>query len=279
MTATLLNGRYNSAEPMTRDELYRAAPAVFAPAPNKSRSEKYQYLPTIKIVEGMEREGFSIYGATQTVTRDPSRQGHSKHLLRFRKAGDFEARGAAPEVILINSHDGSSAYQIMSGMFRFACANGLICGDTYKSVHVPHIGHDAISNIIDGSFTVVKSHDKALGQVERWQDIQLAEPEAEAFAAAAIAVRFEPTDDKPAPITPAQMLRQRRRSDNGSDLWTTYNRIQENAIRGGLRGFTRNSEGRVQRRSTRAVKGIDQSTALNRALWALTEQMEALKAA
>jgi hypothetical protein len=74
------------------------------------------------------------------------------------------------------------------------------------------------------------------------------------------------------------MNRARRGDDTGSDLWTTLNRVQENSIRGGLRGVTRDANGRRQVRRTREVTGIDQDVKLNRALWTLAEEMRKLKA-
>ena len=41
-----------------------------------------------------------------------------------------------------------------------------------------------------------------------------------------------------------QMLRTRRRGDRASDLWTAFNVVQENAIRGGLYGYTRTADWR-----------------------------------
>ncbi|KAA8703552.1 DUF945 domain-containing protein, partial [Pseudomonas cannabina] len=73
----------------------------------------------------------------------------------------------------------------------------------------------------------------------------------------------------PAPVTPSQLLMPRRREDRSSDLWTTFNRVQENTIKGGLTG--RNKQGR--RTTTRAVNGIDQDVKLNRALWVLAQAM------
>ena len=84
----------------------------------------------------------------------------------------------------------------------------------------------------------------------------------------------EPSDVKPAPVTETQILEARRFEDRKDDLWTTFNRLQENLIqRGGLPGRT--ASGRTTR--TRPVEGIDQNVKLNRALWTLTEAMAALK--
>jgi hypothetical protein len=99
------------------------------------------------------------------------------------------------------------------------------------------------------------------------------EGEQAAFANAALALKYD-TETTPAPITEAQLLRPRRMADTGSDLWQTFNRVQENVIRGGLPART--ATGKHTR--TREVQGIDQSVKLNRALWVLAEEMRKLKA-
>lgn len=53
------------------------------------------------------------------------------------------------------------------------------------------------------------------------------------------------------------------------DLWTVYQRLQENLIKGGLSG--RNAKGK--RTSTRSVNGIDGDIKLNKALWVMAEKM------
>ena len=80
-------------------------------------------------------------------------------------------------------------------------------------------------------------------------------------------------------ITAEQLLRANRREDVSGDLWTTFNRVQENVIRGGLSAFGRDANNRRRRQTMRAVEGIDQNRALNRALWTLAERMAELKAA
>lgn len=88
----------------------------------------------------------------------------------------------------------------------------------------------------------------------------------------------EPLDRNYAPVKAGQVLAARRVDDNGPDLWRTFNRIQENLIKGGLTGRSVNQEtGRVRRAATREVAGIDSNTKLNQALWTLTEKMAELK--
>ena len=70
-------------------------------------------------------------------------------------------------------------------------------------------------------------------------------------------------------MTEAQILSARRWQDKNDDLWTTYQRLQENLLKGGLPGRT----AKGKRAHTRAVKGIDGDVKLNRALWVMAENM------
>ena len=78
----------------------------------------------------------------------------------------------------------------------------------------------------------------------------------------------------PAPITVDQLIEPRRPEDLGQTLWNSFQRIQENSLRGGQPG--RSSQGR--RMQTRLVSSIDRTVSLNRALWMLAEEMKKLKA-
>ena len=80
--------------------------------------------------------------------------------------------------------------------------------------------------------------------------------------------------DKPAPITESQILMPRRFDDRRPDLWSVFNRTQENLTKGGLHG--RSANGR--RQQTRPVQGIDSDIRLNRALWLLADGLRQLKA-
>jgi hypothetical protein len=126
-------------------------------------------------------------------------------------------------------------------------------------------------NVIEGSFTVIDEAKKANERIQDWRGIQLTGPAQEALARAGMAVRFD-DKDAPPPITVNQALVARRAEDNGNDLWSTFNRLQENLVKGGNR--YRNATGRNL--STRPVKGIDSDTSLNRALWRLADEMRVL---
>lgn len=194
--------------------------------------------------------------------------------MRHRSRTD--TAGQAHEIILVNAHDGTSSYQMISGVFRFVCANGLFAGDAFEEVKVRHTG-DAVGQVIEGAYTVLEDADAIMADVAEMQGTRLTEREQGALAKAAHVLRFDDPDT--APISADRLLAPRRRADGGDDLWSTFNRVQENVIRGGLSGISRDAQGRRRRRTVREVTGIDQTKALNRALWTLAEELGAHKAA
>ncbi len=258
--------------PLTDDQIHRVAPSIFADAPHESRSQRYAYIPTAAVLAELRKEGFQPFMVTQTRVRDEGKREHTKHMIRLRHASQING-AEANEIVLLNSHDGTSSYQMLAGMFRFVCSNGLVCGDTVADVRVPHKG-DVSGHVIEGAYEVLRDFDRVKDSRDAMRAITLDEGEAEVFARSALALKYDPTDNKPAPITESQILMPRRFDDRRPDLWSVFNRTQENLTKGGLHG--RSANGR--RQQTRPVQGIDSDVRLNRALWMLADGLRQLKA-
>ncbi len=260
---------FRASNPLSNDQIARIAPSVFAAEAHESRSSRYTYIPTVNVLDGLRREGFEPFSVVQSRSRIPGKVDFTKHLIRLRRVECMTAL-EAPEIILINSHDGTSSYQLMSGMIRFACINGLITGDIYDDVRIHHKG-DIVHNVIEGAYSIADQFRALVGDVDDYKAISLNAEEQQVFAQAALTLKYD-EDDTP-PIKSHQLLNVRRVDDKNNDLWTTFNRVQENIIRGGLRGRNENA----QRVTTREVKGIDSNVKLNKALWTLTSEMAKLK--
>lgn len=259
-----------SNTPLTDHQIREVAPSIFAADKHDSRSDRYTYIPTIEILTKLRAEGFQPFMVCQTRVRDSGKREHAKHMLRLRHATQV-TQSDSPEIILLNSHDGSSSYQMLGGYFRFVCENGLVLGDTTHDVRVPHKGN-VVDDVVAGAYDVLDGFDLIREVKEGMAEVQLDEHEQRAFARAALAYRYD-TTIAPAPITEEQVLRPRRTADAGNDLWTTFNRVQESLVRGGQLGRT--ATGRRTR--TRAVTGIDQDVKLNRALWVLADALRTRK--
>ncbi|GLH27181.1 hypothetical protein ENT52713_45770 [Enterobacter sp. 200527-13] len=261
-------GRINQIRrdrPLTNDELMIHVPSVFGTDKHESRSDRYTYIPTITLLDSLKQEGFQPFFACQTRVRDQSKREHTKHMLRLRREGQITGK-QVPEIILLNSHDGSSSYQMLPGLFRAVCQNGLICGESVGEVRVPHKGN-VVEKVIEGAYEVLGIFDQVEEKRDAMQSLLLPPPAQQAMAKAALTYRF---GEEHQPVTESQILTPRRYEDRQDDLWTVYNRIQESLLKGGLPGRT--AQGK--RTHTRAVNGIDGDIKLNRALWVMAEELQ-----
>ena len=268
-----------SKTPLTDEQIKSVAPSVFATDKHSSRSARYAAIPTSEVLTGLRKEGFQPFSVIQGGSRDEEKRGFTKHMLRLRHESNMNTQvgDSFPEIILVNSHDGTSSYQLMSGMFRLVCSNGMIVADKggMNEVRVKHSG-DVQGAVIDGCVEILASIPETQNQVETFNRLQLTDGEQNAFAAAAMTIRYD--ESEPMPFESNRLLTVHRREDASPTLWNTLNAVQENMIRGGIRYNLRDENGYLtQRRRTREVNGIDQSVKINKALWVLAAEMAKLK--
>ena len=259
---------FRSNAPLSNEQIARYAPSVLAQEAHESRGERYTFIPTIEVLDGLRREGFQPFEVRQTRVRDQSRREFTKHMVRLRHANSITTQGEVPEIVLLNSHDGTSSYQLLAGFFRMVCSNGLIAGNVCEDIRVRHSGR-VVNDVIEGSFRVLDEVQAAAARIETYKSIELKPEEQLLLANSALQLRW----DDQAPVTAQGVLQARRWEDRKGDLWTTFNRIQENLVRGGVSG--RGATGR--RMTTREVAGVNENVKLNRALWSLADGMAQLK--
>jgi hypothetical protein len=172
-------------------------------------------------------------------------------------------RDAVPEIIYLNSHDGTSAYQLRVGLYRAVCTNGLVISEgTFPVFRVAHRG-DIVADVVRAALEISERFDVLAGAVERMEHTHLDQLERIDFAAQAAALRFPGISGTG--LVPSRLLEARRAEDAGDDLWRTFNVVQENILRGGV--VRRTPSGRLMR--TRAIRAIREDVRLNSALWEL----------
>jgi len=263
---------------MNDQQLQQRAPSIFATEPWQERSAKYKFIPTIDVVNGLRDSGFQAVHAIQSRSRIYGKQDKVKHMLRFRHQNQFDLNNIAvndnlPEIVLINSHDGSSAYKLFLGVFRLVCLNGLIvASSTINSIRAVHAGRASlIDGVIEQSNSLIKQAPHAFEQVKRWQGITLTPDQQLDFADQAKSASGSTLD-----LDLRYMLGARRMADaqstndgaRGRSLWTTFNVVQENMKKGGIIGLSQTG----RRMRSRAIKAVDADIRLNTKLWQLTEQ-------
>jgi len=269
---------------LENEAMLLTAPSIFATKPHDEVSARYGFTPTIQIIDALRNEGWFPVDATQKNVQDQSKKLLTKHLVRFRRLNDDIIVGdSAVELLLTNSHDRSAAFVLHAGIFRMACANGIVIADsTFNKVSVRH-NQNAAEDVVEGVYRVVEEVPLITSQVEDMQNIQLTPFEQEVFAQTALNYITPEAKEGDAKVITTehdmvkQMLRPKRSADTGSDLWSTYNVVQEKALKGGLCVLKQNDKGRYRRNTTRKIKSIDKDIKLNKALWEMAMQMKDIK--
>lgn len=272
-----------TARALSNDELREIAPSIFARTAHESRSARFRPIPTIDVLDALRKEGFQPVGARQCLTRVPGKAAFTKHLIRLRRLDDLSrvlnVGDNIFEIMLKNANDGTGAYDLISGLWRTRCQNSLVAlSELHDSLRVTHTG-DVMGKVIDGTYRVLDNAELALEAPEKWANVKLEREEKAILAETAHELRF---GDEQVPYAPAQLLAPRRFDDRADDLWTTFNVIQENAVRGGVsaREIVTDPEtgrDRTVKRTTRTVKAIDNSLKLNAALWKMADKFAQLK--
>lgn len=270
------NRRAVELKPLDEASLRRLVPSAFATAPIASASKAYSFIPTTAVISALAEHGWQPFQAREQRVRKAEYNGFAKHVIRFSQPGRplLNVGDAALQLVMTNGHNAATAYKFMGGVFRVACSNGLMIADgTVDSISLSHVGLD-VADVIRASSRMIESAPAVEASIAGMMARVLSPLEAKALAVGAIALRYE--DPADCPVKPEKLLEPRRGADSGNDLWRTFNRVQENLIRGGQRGFVIDeATGRTRRASTRAIKGIDADTRLNRGLWAMAEVLRA----
>jgi hypothetical protein len=255
---------------LSLDELHRRVPAVFAQSASDRTSPRYTFIPTREVLNGLMSAGFLPVEARQARVRKTNPV-HARHLVRLRRRYEVvELRDAVPEIVFLNSHDGSSNYQLRMGVFRVVCTNGMIVSQgAFPGYCVAHRGN-VVDEVIAAAMDMAERFPLLASQVERMERRWLSAAAQIDLAERSLALRYP--DVAMSGIQPSQLLSCRRAADAGDDLWRTLNRIQENLMRGGV--SRRTPSGRLVR--TRGLSAIRQEVRLNSALWDLA--LEALDA-
>ena len=227
-------------------------------------SNKYSPITTKAVVDSLRNEGYEITKFSSAKVRKKTKEGFQKHLLRISR-NDLELGidGLRPEIILINSYDGSSSFQLLVGVYRFACANGLVVGSSYFQRRIRHVGN-VLPKVLNAVNDVKQALPLVAQDIKKFGQRVLTQSEKEQFASK-VAQSVTGLKDVQL-VNPESLLEVRRVEDQGDDLFTVLNVVQENILNGNLkvvayRGLTPTI------RKMRKVKSLSRSTEINQLVW------------
>lgn len=246
---------------MTLEQIKQIAPSVFATSPSSKMSEKYVFVPTMDILENFQREGWDIASAKQI-----GKGIHSVHELRLRNGELPKVGDSLVEAIIRNSHNGYATLSVSAGLHRLVCSNGLTVPTSLaESFNVRHQRFDLddvkqLTESFAGKLPVIQE------SVGRMMNKVLTDKERIDFIKQSINLRWK-TGQVPATLDVMSIVHPRREEDMGKDVWSTFNVIQENFVKGGLKYTTNNG----RKTELRGLKNIMAVSQVNTKLWELAD--------
>jgi len=258
----------NTLKILTTSDLEKKAPSIFTNTSIVTASDKYKHIPTFDTIEALEREGFYPVFAQESRVRLPQKVGHSRHMIRFRKDGLKEVNGLLPEIVLVNSHDCSTSYQLRGGIYRLVCSNGMIIGSDIFNYKIRHQGNP-VDKILEASDNLLNKFPKCLEIANKWEEIEVSPGVQLQFAKRASEMRWSENII----LNVEDLLNSRRIEDKKNDLWTTFNRVQENLVRGGIACALIDDSNKRRKNKTREIKSVSELERVNVGLWNLAEEL------
>jgi hypothetical protein len=149
------------------------------------------------------------------------------------------------------------------------CGNGLVVADQiFSQYRIQHKGFSK-EEVIRAIGEITDNIPNVVGRVQRMMGVELTPRQQLEFATQA-SINHWGADRT---ININDVIKVRREEDEGSDLWTVFNKVQENILQGGVITISKNKEGKVRKRKTRKVNSIDTNIKLNQMLWELAEEL------
>lgn len=250
--------------------------------PHETRSDKYRLVNTLDLIESFKQNGWQPVSQTKVSVRNESREGFQPHLIRFEHPDYMTIPGLSrehesrPQLCLYNSHDGSSALRIYVGILRMACANGIIAGKSIVDYRITHKGNDLPYRLADAVYHVEHGLPALIDAIGHMAKTHLTRTDENDLARRASAYRLKNIASV-CEIDSYSTLKPRRIADQGTDLYSIYNRLQETLLRGGLRYWVRSDadNGPVICKRTRRLRGIKSQIDANQWLYDETMQLTA----
>lgn len=269
---------------LTNERIQQLAPAVFSDTKADGLSDRYASLNTAQLLPVLADFGYFPMQAAQKKSRKGEAQ-HSSHMLSFAKTYHTQdiIGDVRPEIILYNSHDGSSSVRLFAGCFRFICSNGIVAGDGFQS----RMYHNAkaINGFEDMLASTVDSLPLLMERIEKLRSTKLMYSDAVEMARKGVQTRWKMFDETIEDIpfgsyatekTVRDALVVQRNEDDYMDAFTVFNRIQEAVVRGNAfvrslsKANTKHGDTGIMRKA-RPISSVSEGIRVNSELWAIAD--------
>tara|TARA_B100000575_G_scaffold293884_1_gene306858 strand:- start:526 stop:1359 length:834 start_codon:yes stop_codon:yes gene_type:complete len=266
---------YQNDEFKSLEELQEIAPSIFTKTGSDKTSSKYTHIPTDRVIKDLELLGWGVVDAKEVSARKD--KGFQKHLVVFRnpdvsinkKSTNVDGKVfediVFPQILVTNSHDGKNSFKFQAGLYRMVCENGLVIADQqFEDYTIRHMGYDfeALQGVIKD---MISNLDLTVESMNKMRKIELDENQQFEFAKKLLDIRVEGTDNMYKEDQIGDILVPQRKEDFGDDLWSVFNRVQENIVEGNFKYYNAKTLG--SERQARPIKNFKQDMDVNKKLF------------
>lgn len=188
------------------------------------KSKPFQ-IESLDAIREFQRQGWNIVGALQNKGKNRKVNNHFVKMEHpdfqiLNKKGQTEA---VATMNIQNSCDGSKPMELDLGAYRLVCSNGAIAHTSYSNAKVAHTekGQHSLQEILCDLGIRTQG---VMDEFNKLKDSNLSPKEAMSMATEAATLRFGADVN----FDVNQLLNIVRDEDKGDDVWTVFNRIQEN---------------------------------------------------
>lgn len=248
---------------LTNQEIAARCPQVFTQTYSNARTQKYGQLTTLNVIDALRSEGFEVTSAfAQSVKAGFTPNAHHKHCVRLSHRDFLDTLHPdeqRPEIVIVNSHDGTSSFRIMAGLFRLVCSNGLIVATDKTADHrICHWKTHSLDEVITCALNVAEQAKESYDLIEQMKATNLTDRQQKDYAKKAAEIRLAYNKGSKPQYTENLLIPHRHEDNLTPSLWNTYNVVQENCIKGGQL---------VGTRVLRPLNNVGQNIEVNRKLW------------
>lgn len=256
---------------LSESQLRQKAPSIFAEKGIETLSRHYNHMPTSRVIEDMAKLGWGVIDGKQIKSKKSD--GFQKHLVVFRNESivitSDDGDTVYPQILLTNSHDGRSSFVFRAGLFRLICENGLVVAtEEFENVSIRHTGYtfDELRKQIK---EMVMQLPLTVESIRKMKSVELDEKKAQEFVTEALKIRFTKEQFEGYVFNINEILEPTRKEDEGKDLWSVFNVVQEKLLSGDFQYQAMNGRDRKARK----VKNFHMDIDINQKLFALADTM------
>jgi hypothetical protein len=265
---------------LSTDEIREQAPVIFAGGPTREVSERYVYADTPTIINDMDKLGWKVRQVGQRKARKEATS-FSPHFVRFANP-DYRIKGnggdySFPEVVMKNRYDGLGAVEFMAGIFRLVCSNGMVIStESFGEMKLNHRGYsfEEMRKLVGDR---VVSIEEQVAVMNAMKDTALMKEQQRELAMQGLLIRGQVSKSEEGKfrgkvdlLTLDEILTPERNEDKGTDLWNTFNVVQEKMVNG---GFHTQLGLNTKIRKVRAIKSFEQDLSLNKQLFSAAQEL------